>query len=183
MGWSRVGRGFNCLPSTIRPSQIHGRRSLTRISQLGGRTGRETSVLKTPHQAPLGYDFVQRGRGVEHSNQDHDFALEPPLWTLGDKRRYGEGTGKHVSVSAAQNTVPRQGLGFIFSPREAVLTLSIKQACLMSADPGAFSLRKAHGLRSAEVCKFPGFSGPQGRCLEASDSGLGCRGMPVGHGA
>lgn len=74
-----------------------------------------------------------------------------------------------------------QALSLFSSPRESVLTLSIKQACLMSADPGSFSLRKARGLRSAEVCKFPGFSGPEGQCLEALDSGLGCRGMPVGH--
>lgn len=53
----------------------------------------------------------------------------------------------------------------------------------MSADPGSFSLRKTHGLRSAAVYWFPGFSGPQGQCLEALDSGLGLRGMPVGHGA
>lgn len=41
-----------------------------------------------------------------------------------------------------------QALSLFSSSWEAVLTLSIKQACLMSADPGSFSLRKAHGLRS-----------------------------------
>lgn len=69
-----------------------------------------------------------------------------------------------------------QALSLFSSSREAVLTLSIKQTCLMSADPGSFSPRKSHGLRSAEVCWFPGSSGPQGRCLEALDSGLGLRG-------
>lgn len=50
----------------------------------------------------------------------------------------------------------------------------------MSADPGSFSPRKSHGLRSAEVCWFPGFSGPQGQCLEALDSGLGLGGHACG---